>query len=187
MSDTNTAAASTTNPTDTSETAGADTATVDLGAEVAKWKEMARKHEERAKANANAAKELEQLRHQAMTDQEKAVAQARAEGLAEGITRGVARTVRAEIKAAAAGRLTPEQVEALLEVTNLAVFVGEDGEVDEAKVLRFVDGIAPMPDDAEQATRQGFPDLGQGTRSGSSMPLNGDPLMRDLKAKLGVR
>jgi hypothetical protein len=37
-------------------------------------------HEDRAKANANAAKELEQVRQQSMTDQEKAVEAARIEG-----------------------------------------------------------------------------------------------------------
>lgn len=146
----------------------------------------ARKWEGRAKANASAAKELEQLRTQAMTDQEKAVAAARQEGHAEGLAAGMARVVRAEIRAAAAGRMSTEQLAALLEATNLAVFIGEDGDVDEAKVQRFVDGIAPMP--TEDETRVGFPDLGQGARGGSSnMALNGDPLLRDLKAKLGIR
>jgi hypothetical protein len=156
----------------------------DWKAEAEKWRALSRETEKKAKANAQ---ELEQLRQQSMSDQEKAVAAARAEGRAEGLAIGTQRVVRAEIRAAAAGRLTAEQLDALLEATNLAVFIGEDGEVDEAKVLRFVNGIAPTPDEAEQATRQGFPDLGQGARGSSSMALNGDPLLRDLKAKLGVR
>lgn len=158
----------------------------DWQAEATKWQSLARKNEERAKANATAAKELEQIRQQSMSELEKAVAQARAEGHAEGLTAGMARVVKAEIRAAAAGRMSAEQLGALLEATNLAVFIGEDGDVDEAKVLRFVDGIAPMP--TEEETRPGFPDLGQGARGGSSnTALNGDPLLRDLKAKLGVR
>jgi hypothetical protein len=158
----------------------------DWASEATKWRDLARKHEERAKANSAAAKELEQLRQQSMSDLEKAVAQARAEGHAEGLTSGMARVVKAEIRAAAAGRMSAEQLGALLEATNLSVFIGEDGDVDEAKVVKFVDGIAPP---AEEETRPaGFPDLGQGARGGSSnVALNGDPLLRDLKTKLGIR
>jgi hypothetical protein len=180
----------TTTTTETTQTEVSESATgeetKDWAAEATKWRELARKHEDRAKSNANAAKELEQLRQSAMSDQEKAVAQARTEGHAEGLAAGMARVVKAEIRAAAAGRMSAEQLGALLEATNLAVFIGEDGDVDEAKVARFVDGIAPMP--SEEETRPGFPDLGQGARGGSSnQALNGDPLLRDLKAKLGVR
>ena len=157
----------------------------DWAAEATKWRDLARKHEERAKANAAAAKELEQLRQQSMSETEKAVAQAKAEGRSEGLALGAARIVAAEIRAAAAGRMTGEQLEALLEATNLTVFIGEDGDVDQVKVARFVDGIAPMPTEEEE-TRHGFPDLGQGARRGASVPLNGDPLLRDIKAKLGI-
>jgi hypothetical protein len=59
--------------------------TTDWKAEAEKFKTLSRKHEERAKANAAAAKELEQLRQQSMTEQEKAVEQAKAEGRAEAI------------------------------------------------------------------------------------------------------
>ncbi len=162
----------------------------DWAAEAAKWKDMARKHEERAKANATAAKELEKVRQQSMSDTEKAVAQAKADGLAEGLVAGAAKTAAAEIRAAAAGRMAGEQVEALLEGLNLAVFIDETGEVDRVKVARFVDGIAPAKtDEEEKDTRQGFPDLGQGARGGANAnaALNGDPLLRDLKAKLGIR
>lgn len=158
----------------------------DWQAEAAKWQALARKNEDRAKMNANAAKELEQLRQSAMSDQEKAVTQARSEGHAEGLAAGMARVVKAEIRAAAASRMAKEQLDTLLEATNLAVFVGEDGDVDVDKVMRFVDGIAPLPDEKENP-RSGFPDLGQGARGGgANAPLNGDPLLRDIKKKLGV-
>lgn len=157
----------------------------DWEAEATKWRDLARKHEERAKANATAAKELEQVRQQSMSDQEKAVAAARAEGLAEGMATGAAKVVRAEIRAAAAGRLSADQLTTLLEGINLAAFLGDDGEVDEPKVARFVDGIAPKPDEDEGSGT--FPDLGQGARGGQNAALNGDPLLRALKAKVGVR
>lgn len=170
------------------ETEASDTRTGDEAkdwkAEAEKLTAEARKWEGRAKANASAAKELEQLRQQSMSETEKAVAQARAEGRAEALAAAMGRLASAEIRAAAAGRLTDEQLEALLEATNTAVFIGEDGDIDRAKVQRFVDGIAPPL--TEEPVPAGFPDLGQGARSGS-LALNGDPLLRDLKAKLGIR
>lgn len=182
--------------TTTTDTAEADTSTdqqttdtadagKDWAAEAAKWRDLARKHEERAKTNATAAKELEQVRQQSMSEQEKAVAQAKADGLAEGLVAGAARLAAAEIRAAAAGRMTSEQLGALLEGLNLAAFIDAAGEVDQAKVARFVDGIAPEAE--EKDTRQGFPDLGQGARGSAGAALNGDPLLRDIKNKLGVR
>jgi hypothetical protein len=188
MSDTTTTDTTTADQTDTTSTDTADD-TKDWAAEANKWKEMARKHEERAKTNSTAAKELEQLRKQSMNDQEKAVAAAKEEGRNEGLAVGAAKVVKAEIKAAAAGRMTADQIDALLRATNLAVFIGDDGEVDEAEVARFVDGIAPKRDDTDDGkdTRHGFPDLGQGARGGANAALNGDPLLRDLKAKLGIR
>lgn len=156
----------------------------DWQAEATKWQALARKQEERAKANASAAKELEQLRQQSMSDQEKAVAVARAEGKAEALSAVMGQLAAAEIRAAAAGRMSEEQLEALLEATNTAVFIGENGDIDRAKVQRFVDGIAPPL--AEEPVPAGFPDLGQGAR-GSNAALNGDPLLRDLKSKLGIR
>jgi hypothetical protein len=188
MSDTTT---TDTGDADDSNDTGQSTDTGDTGkdwaAEAAKWRELARKHEERSKANATAAKELEQLRHQSMSDQEKAVAEAKAAGLAEGLVAGAVKVAAAEVRAAAAGRLTDEQVDALIGRTNLGSFIGDDGEVNRADVLRFMDDIAPKTTD-DQETRQGFPDLGQGARGGNNnAALNGDPLLRDLKAKLGIR
>lgn len=164
-----------------------ETDSTDWKAEAEKWRALSKETEKKAKANLT---ELEQLRQSAMSDQEKAVTQARTEGHAEGLAAGMARVVKAELRAAATGRMSPEQLGALLEATNLAVFIGEDGDVDETKVARFVDGIAPRP--TEDETRPGFPDLGQGARSGTNTPgmntpLNGDPLLRDVKAKLGIR
>ena len=63
--------------------APAQTETVDWQAEAEKWKAQARKNEERAKTNATAAKELETLRASTMTEQEKAVTEARDAGRLE--------------------------------------------------------------------------------------------------------
>lgn len=154
-----------------------------LEAEVAKWKDLARKHEDRSKANADAAKKLTALEQQSMTDLEKAVAQARIEARAEAIKESAGRLAAAEIRAVAANRFDDNQLVALLEGVNLTAFVDDDGEVDAAKVAKFVDGIAPKQDDT---TTIKVPDLGQGAR-GSTMPLNGDPILTAVKSKLGIR
>lgn len=168
------------------ETEAAPDTGVDHEAEAAKWKELARKHEERAKANAAAAKELDQLRRQSMTDLEKAVDEARTQGRADGIREMGGRLVAAEVRAAAAGRLDADQLATLIEGINLAAFVDEAGDVDTAKVTRFVDGIVPKAPEDNGGTPM-FPDLGQGARGANNLPLGSDPLERTLRAKLGIR
>jgi hypothetical protein len=165
--------------TTTTETTGADTAT----AELEKWKALAQKHENRAKENAAAAKKLETLEQQHMTETEKAIAQARKEGLAEGHRSAAAKVVRAEIRAAAAGRNV--DVDALVEAIDLAKFADDDGEPDTKAIRAWMDKIAPAGDGTEQ-TETSF-DLGQGTRTSSqNMALNGDPLLKAVKSKLGI-
>lgn len=166
------------------ETSEPDTGeTVDLASEVDKWKAQARKHEERAKANAKAAKELEEFRQQSMTDAEKAIEQARTEARLQALTEVGGKIAAAEIRAAATGRMSPEQLSTLLDNVNLARFTGDDGEVDRDAVATFVEGIAPPPADPVPMR----PDLGQGARNPQNMPLNGDPVERALKDALGIR
>jgi glucose/arabinose dehydrogenase len=131
----------------------------------------------------NAAEELEKLRKAAMSEQERAIVEARAEGRLSAMSEFGARVVDAEIRAAAAGRFTDGQMRVLLQGLNRSAFLAEDGSVDEKSVHEFVDGIAPPP---QQATDQRtILDLGQGAR-GDANALNGDPLLRDIKAKLGI-
>lgn len=153
---------------------------VDYEAEAKKWQALARKHEERAKANANAAKELEEVRKASMTEQEKAVEAAKVEARAQAFAEAATRLVDAEFKAAAAGRLSDEQRTSLLENLDRKRFLTDDGEVDAEKVAAFVAGIAP----AEQAST--LPDLGQGVRP-AALALNGDPLLQTVNSLLGNR
>ena len=173
----------TTPPADTGDQASDTTApsVEQLVADVEKWKTQSRKHEERAKQNATAARELEELRKASMTEQEKAVADARAQARAEAIAEISGQLVDARIEAAAAGRLAPEQLATLLTSLNRASFLNEDGTVNADAVTAFVDGIAPSKPD----TPPPFPDLGQGARSGP-LPLNGDPLETALRQKIGA-
>lgn len=168
---------------DTTET----TASVDdLQAELAKWKAQSRKHEDRAKANAAAARELDELRAKHMTEQERAVHEARAEARREALAEASSKLVAAELRARAAGRMNAEQLEVLLGAVDTRTFTTDTGDVDVERVAAYIDGIAPAPIDTPPPT-PGFPDLGQGNRGASNTALNGDPLLRDLTAKLGIK
>lgn len=139
----------------------------------------AAKHRSEAK---KAADELDKLRRAAMTEQERAIAEATDAGYKRALSEIGTKLVDAEIKAAAAGRFTDGQMGVLLQGLNRAAFLAVDGSVDVKSVQAFVDGLAPKQ---PEPTVPGFPDLGQGARS-SGQPLNGDPLLRDLKHKLGI-
>jgi hypothetical protein len=180
-----TATETTSTPNDT-----ADTDAIDWQAEAEKFKAMARKHEDRAKANAAAAKELEQVKAASMSDIEKAVAQAKAEGRSEGLAAAATKVVAAEFKAAAAGRLDTDALAILLDGLNLVAFMDEEGNVDTVKVQSFVDGIAPAPASVEDDLHAQFKtlDLGQGSRNPNpNAALNSDELLRAVMDKVGPR
>lgn len=163
---------------DAATTDAPDTGAPDLASEVEKWKAQSRKHEERAKANANAAKELETLKQASMSELEKAVERAKAEGHAEAITKLGAERVADAIRVATAGR--DLDVDALLEGLDRSRFLTESGEPDREAITAWIERIAPK---SEPKT----PDLGQGARGSNTQALNGDPLLRDLKSKLGIQ
>lgn len=161
--------------TDTPPETGSDLTQVQ--AELDKARAEARRWESRAKGNSEAAKELDRLRRESMNDQERAAAEAADKATSEVTARLGGRLVRAEMRAAAGGRLSAEQVEALASHLDVAAFLTTEGDVNDVAIAQFVDSIAPPAV---------FPDLGQGAR-GTPTPLNGDPLLHDLQAKLGLR
>lgn len=130
--------------TETTEPAAPDTgANADPAAEAEKWKALAQKHEQRAKANAEAAKELENLRRQSMSDVEKAAAEAEERGMQKARETFGQRLVRSEFTAAAA-RANPEfDVAAVLDDLNLVKFIGEDGEPDVKEIQKAVERLVP--------------------------------------------
>lgn len=141
----------------------------DLEAEVEKWKELSRKNEERAKANAGAAKELEELKKTTMSDTDKAIEAARKEGATEAAKKAGARLVDAEVKAAAAGRKV--DVAALLEGLDRSRFLTEDGEPDTKAIEEWVEKVAPEKGET--------PDLGQGSRNGGKGGGGMNDVIRD--------
>ncbi|WP_433434490.1 hypothetical protein [Nonomuraea sp. CA-141351] len=103
--------------------------------EVAKWRTMSRKHEANAKASA---KQLEELQAANLSDSEKAIAEARAEGERSAVTKLSARLVSAELTAesAKAGVTLPD-----VEFINFTKFVGSDGEPDSDAIKAFVKSL----------------------------------------------
>ncbi|MGA5869260.1 hypothetical protein [Streptomyces cinereoruber] len=179
---------------DTDDNGGDDT--VDHKAEAAKYKAIARKHEQRAKANADAVKELARLKREGMSDVEKKVDEAVAAARAEERTRAGERVARSAFLAAAKGRL--DNAKDVLDDINLRRYVDDDGEVDDEAIAKLVDKLAPakgdgddeQDDDGERDTRrrrrqgggyQGTRRRGSGGgRQGSGSVADGAELYRSL-------
>lgn len=133
----------------------------DWKAEAEKWKDLSRKHEQQAKANS---RELDKLRTASMSDQDKAVEEARKAAREEAATAFNRRLVQAEVRAAAAGKLAdPEDAIRFLDLEEFAV--DSEGDVDKkavaAAVARLVKekpyltaGATRPTGDADQGTRR---------------------------------
>lgn len=85
---------------------------------------------EERRARKAAERELANLRKAAMSDQERAVAEAKAAGATEAARAAAPRLVRAEFRAAAAGQVDQQTLDAYLEDVDLTKFVTDDGEPD---------------------------------------------------------
>lgn len=151
----------------------------DLSAELAKWKEQARKNEARAKENADAAKRLADIEAANATDLEKAVKAARDEGRAEVTTASNARLVSAEARALAAEMQFRKPAHAVKLVDLSAVKVSDDGEVDADAIKAALKELAEddpllltVPDDGRPKG-----DADQGPRS---TPPPSNPRAADL-------
>jgi hypothetical protein len=135
---------------------------------------QSRKHEDRAKANANAARELETLRQSTMSDTEKAVAQAKVEARTETLREVGTKLAAAEVRVAAAGRNV--DVDALLEGLDASKFIDVNGDPDTKAITAWVDRVAPAVDDKAAGAKR---DLGLGVRGGQQ--ASGDPAQEFAK------
>lgn len=131
-----------------------------LDAERARAKEA----DKRAKA---AEAELEKFRKSQMSDQEKAVAQARDEGKAEATSAAAQRLAGAEIKAALAGVVPVEKIAEIIDDTKLEKYIGEDGEPDAEKIAALRDRYAALTAGATPGTPPPPPGVPKGARSGN--------------------
>jgi len=145
-------------PTETEETteqvevdADGDTSEApDLEKELAKWKEQARKQERRAKDNAAAAKELDEIKKSQLSEQERLVAETRQSTMQE----LAGKLVDAEFKAATKGRyVSPDAALAF----DRNEFISPDGDID-------TDALQAWVESNTVTTGQPKVDLGQGER-----------------------
>lgn len=134
----------------------------DWQAEAEKWKSLSRKNEETAKANATAAKRLEELEHANASEQEKAVRKAVSEALSAVQEKTNARLLTAEARALAAEAKFRNPGLAVKAIDLSTVAVSEDGTVDAKAVRSLLADLAkdepylvddgkpkPKPDDAQ--------------------------------------
>lgn len=135
-------------------------------AELEKWKALARKHEDRAKANAEAAEELDKIKAAQQTEAEKLAAKAEAaEKAAAGLRE---RALKAEIRAAAGDFADPADAALYLD---LAKYNGD--EIDsEALAADLAAVLAAKPHLAKAAAPPSPPDLLQGARGGDPTPVD---------------
>ncbi|MCC3773680.1 hypothetical protein [Streptomyces sp. UNOB3_S3] len=105
-------------------------------AELEKWKALSRQNEQRWEA---ASRELEELRTERMTDQEKALVQARDDARREALSELASSLAEAEIRAQAATAGVTVQTDYL----DLARFLGEDGRPDSETVAAYIARQAP--------------------------------------------
>lgn len=131
--------------------------------------------------------QLEELQRSQMSDQERAIDEAKAAARAEVTAEYGAKIATAEFKAAAGGRIPDDKMVTLLASLDLKAFLDDAGDVDPEKVKTFVDTIAPPVEETESAAGDLLAslDLGQGTRT--KVPgLGTTALERDLRRTLGI-
>ena len=131
------------------------------------WKHHSRKWEGRANARGDydqlkaKAAELDKVKADQMSEQDKAVAEARAEGVAEATRNSAASIAVAIFQGALSSRnLTPDDMGLITAAFNPAGFISEDGTTDQARVVAYADRIAgPVT-----GGKQKWPDMGGGKR-----------------------
>lgn len=94
-------------------------------------------------------KELNALRQSSMSEAEKAVAEAEQRGRSAAATEYGTRLARTAFDAAAGRRnpsLDPKDISEILELVDLAKFVGDDGEPDDRAIAAAVERLVPVGD-----------------------------------------
>lgn len=126
---------------------------------------------------------LDELERQNMTEQEKAVAQARAEARQEAMVSSSQRLVRAEVRAAAAGKLADPDDAAFL-IGDLAGYVDGDGEVNTKAIAKAIDALVNAK--PYLGVRQ-EPSKPAALPGGGAMPSNGTSMDDFIRHQAGGR
>jgi len=149
---------------DDTTTAGDDDATTtddDKSAtddDAAKWKKLSRQNEQAAK---KLRRELDELRKKSMTDDDRALEDAKAAARAEVLAEVGAERVAAAFERALAG--TDVDVDELVDGLNVAKFIDDDGHVDRDAVSAFVKRLG-VTSSSSSSTKRPPVDMGQGAR-----------------------
>lgn len=109
------------------------------------------------------------------TESEKAIAAAKEEARQAALAEAAPRLVAAEFRAAAAGRMTAEQLKELTEDLDMSKYLTESGEVDVERIKKKVDALAP-------AEKKAAPSFGGGARKAADKPEPGAGLDRMRQA-----
>jgi biotin carboxyl carrier protein len=138
----------------------------ELAAEVEKWKSLSRQNEKQLRA---AQTELEKSREASMSEQEKAVAAAKAEGAADATKATNERLVKAEVRAAAAGKLADPSI--AVRLLDLSEFeVDANGDVDGKAIGKAIDALVKQY--PALATTNGHGSGDGGARQGAPTDMN---------------
>ncbi len=147
-----------------------------------KWKELSRKNEREAKRLRT---ELEKLQQQSMSEQEKAVAQAKAAGYTEGLSAATERLRRAEVRAAASGLLAdPSDAVHLLDLEKYQP--NDDGDFDRKAIEADIAALVKVKPYLGATPGNG---AGEGGPRGIGPQPNkpSDPLLESVQKLAGVR
>jgi len=125
-----------------------------LRAELDKWKSMSRKNEQTAEANAQAAKELEEIKTSQLTDQEKLIEQTKEETATAIRKEFAGKLVDAEFKGQLQGRTL--KGDAILSFDK-DQFITDTGDIDTEAIQQWVEANSNQ-------SEVPAPDLGQGAR-----------------------
>lgn len=146
--------------------------------------ELAASLAEERKAHRDLQAKFSKLEQQHMSEQDKAIAKAKAEGKAEAIKAAGKRFAAAEFKSIGAEKGVPMSLIDVYIDSDLSRFVNEDGEPDRKTITAVVDKLAaglPQPDNG--AAR--MPRVPAGPRSEPQPIEQQDPLRAALMARRG--
>lgn len=130
---------------------------------------------EERRARKAAETELAKLRKASMTEQERAVAEAKAAGATEAAKASAPRLIKAELRAAAAeAGLPKDALEGFLEYADLSKFAGDDGEPDGKAIAAAVKRLGGS---------NGRTNFDGGARGDAARPLDMSALIR---SKAGI-
>lgn len=146
------------------------------------WRHKARKWEKVADKRADyddKSAELEKLRREKLSEQERAVEEARDETRAEVAKEYTKKIAQATITGAlkSAG-LTDDEIETKLKYVDMSVFVGDNGDVDSKELDGYLAGAMPNTDSSNSRGDNAWPDMGGGKRGSDRLGRTGGSIAK---------